>query len=410
MQRLSVWLHGKLAGFLETEDNDHFMFTYSKAYMASPKALPLSCSLPFQTEAYGDVQARAFFAGLLPEESIRILVARALHVSEKNDFRLLNALGGECAGAVTLLQEDEVPENTEQRIDWMTEEGLLSVLKKAQLRPFMAGQKGVRLSLAGAQHKIPLCYDGERFGIPLGSTPSTHILKQPVAGVEQSVQNEYFCLHLAKSLSLPVAQSSIVSLGDTDFLLVERYDRDSVAGKSIRRHQEDFCQALGYSSSKKYQSDGGPGFKECFALVRNHTKPSAVYIKNLLNISIFNMLVGNNDAHAKNFSLLYSSKGHMQLAPFYDLLSTAAYEHIDNRMAMKIGCKNIFSDIYPRHMDKFCDEIQIKKSFVIELMSDMINRLPANASAIAEDIPSIGNAICVLINTRCALLRKRFSM
>lgn len=221
------------------------------------------------------------------------------------------------------------------------------------LRPMRAGADGLRLSLAGAQDKLPVVLDadGMRIGLPLNGSPSSHILKPPIAGVDGSVFNEAFCMTLAGALKLDVAPTRVQTIAYEDqprhYLLVQRYDRQpGLSGE--RLHQEDFCQALGAVSEHKYQNECGPGLAQAFALLRGATRPSAPHTLKLLNGVVFNALIGNHDAHGKNFSLLYTLAGAV-LAPLYDALCTAVYPTLSDKMAMKIGSKYKFSEVQARH-------------------------------------------------------------
>jgi len=101
-------------------------------------------------------------------------------------------------------------------------------------------------------------------------------------------------------------------------------------------HREDFCQALSVKPESKYQNEGWPSLAQCFELIRRVTRPSAPHVLRLLDYVIFNALIGNHDAHVKNFSLLHAN-GTITLAPLYDALSTVLYPELTAKMAMKIG-------------------------------------------------------------------------
>ena len=377
---LEVWLHGQQVGSLAQVDG-RLNFTYSQAWLQSGHASPLSQSLPLQAEPFDDKASRAFFAGLLPEGDKRKLIAQALHVSRQNDFALLDGIGGECAGAVSLLEPGQTPQtaSAEQSVRWLDEQALAKLLDDLPKRPMLAGEAGLRLSLAGAQDKLPVLADGQRIGLPLLNTPSSHILKPAITAVEGSVFNEGFCLALAARLKLTAAQAAIQHVGDQAYLLVERYDRMRRPDGSLQRlHQEDFCQALGVAPEYKYQNEGGPDLAQCFALVRRTTRPSAPYILRLLDYVIFNVLIGNHDAHAKNFSLLHTPRGAV-LAPLYDTLSTAVYPHLTDKMAMKIGSKYRFSEVQARHWEQFAHSAGLSAAQVKKRVLELAAQLPAKA-------------------------------
>ena len=348
---------------------------------------------------------------------MRQLIARQLHVSGKNEFALLDYLGGECAGAVTFWAQGTASPPFPQKDDvqWLTDVELVRILDELPDRPMLAGKEGLRLSLAGAQDKLPVIFDGRRIGLPLNGTPSSHLLKPAIQEVEASVTNEGFCMALAEAMQLKSAKALIRKVGDREFLLIERYDRilDS-NGNRERLHQEDFCQALGIVSEMKYQNEGGPNLAQCFELVRRVTRPSAPHVLRLLDYVIFNALIGNHDAHGKNFSLLYSPKGPV-LAPFYDTLSTAVYPKLAVKMAMKIGSKYKFTEVYLRHWEQFAQEAGLAKSQAKKRILDLAKSLPLTARQLQAD-PKNGFAqqeivekIIVLIEQRCALTIRRLT-
>ena len=392
-------------------------FSYSADWLQQSDAVPLSCSLPFQVEVFNDLQARPFFAGLLPEGKLRQLIARQFQVSKQNDFALLDHIGGECAGAVSLLPPDQLPTVSEpaNEIDWLSDSDVLALLDELPQRPMLAGRDGLRLSLAGAQDKLPVVFDGQRIGLPRNGTPSTHILKPTIAAVEDSVINEAFCMTLARAMQLDTAQSQIGSIGERQFLLVERYDRKLAAnGRRVRLHQEDFCQALGIVPELKYQNEGGPGLDQCFDLVRRVTRPSAPQVLRLLDAVIFNALIGNHDAHAKNFSILYADKCAV-LAPLYDVLSTAVYPSLTPKMAMQLGGKYKFSEVQARHWDRFAQAAGLSVAQTHKRILGLCQRLPVVARSLQTSANhefagnSVVEHIVQLIEQRAALTARRLT-
>ncbi|MFW9612064.1 MAG: type II toxin-antitoxin system HipA family toxin [Fluviibacter sp.] len=411
---LEVWLCDDQVGTLALVEG-RLNFWYAPDWLKQPDAVALSASLPLQATPFDDHKARPFFAGLLPEGQMRRLIARQFHVSNQNDFALLDHIGGECAGAVTFLEPGQAALDTTQgeRVRWLDDEALVKIIDELPLRPMLAGKDGLRLSLAGAQSKLPVVYDGKRFGLPLNGTPSTHILKPLIPAVEDSVINEGFCMALAEAMTLRPARSEICTVLDCSFLLVERYDRQIDShGKLQRLHQEDFCQALSVVPEMKYQNEGGPGLAQCFELVRRATRPSAPQILRLLDTVIFNALIGNHDAHAKNFSLLYAGRS-TAIAPLYDLLSTGVYPSLSVKMAMKIGSKYKFTEIEARHWGQFAESAGLSKAQTIKRVMELAQVLPSMARKLQSDPVQgfAGNAlverIVGMVEQRCALTIKR---
>jgi serine/threonine-protein kinase HipA len=413
---LDVWLFADRVGSLSLVQG-RLSFCYATDWLAQPKAVALSMSLPLQAAPFDDHKSRPFFAGLLPEGQLRRLVARQLQVSGQNDFALLDHIGGECAGAVTFLAQGQTlpaAAGTED-VRWLRDEEVVAILDELPRRPMLAGQDGLRLSLAGAQDKLPVVFDGLRIGLPRNGTPSSHILKPPIHAVEDSVINEGFCMTLAEAMQLRPAKSKIHGVLNRPFLLVERYDRIKDAqGHSLRLHQEDFCQILGVVPEMKYQNEGGPDLAQCFEVVRRATRPSAPQVLRLLDGVVFNALIGNHDAHAKNFSLMYSGNAPV-LAPFYDLLSTAVYPTLTPKMAMKIGSKYKFSEVQARHWDQFAQSAGLARAQARKRILELAKALPLAARSLqqASGSPYWGNAvverIVVLIEQRCALTVQRLS-
>jgi serine/threonine-protein kinase HipA len=411
---LEVWLFAESVGHLTLVDG-RLNFRYRPEWLSRPDALALSCSLPLQTPPFDDRQTRPFFAGLLPEGQLRRLIAQQFQVSGQNDFALLQRLGGECAGAVTLLMPGQALSNSavDDDVRWLSEEEVVALLDELPQRPMLAGQDGLRLSLAGAQDKLPVVFEAGRLGLPRHGTPSSHILKPPIKTLDGSVINEGFCLALAEALQLPTAKAHIHHVLGRQFLLVERYDRIVDAqGCRQRLHQEDVCQALGVVPELKYQNEGGPDLAQCFALLRRVMRPNAPQILRLLDLVIFNALIGNHDAHAKNISLLYRGRS-LLLAPLYDTLSTAVYAGLTSKMAMKIGSKYKFSEIQARHWDQFAGAAGLGKAQTKKRLLALARALPPIARDLQSD-PTQGfeghvvvERIVTLIEQRCEQTLRR---
>ena len=411
---LEVWLLGQSVGQLIQADG-RLSFSYSPRWLQSPSAQPLSRSLPLRPEPFDDKATRPFFAGLLPEGDKRKLVAMALQVSPQNDYALLNGIGGECAGAVTLLEPGQQPTGlpSEQYVRWLDDGELIAILDELPRRPMLAGKDGLRLSLAGAQDKLPVVFINGHIGLPKQNTPSSHILKPAISAVEGSVYNEGFCMALAMRLKLSVASTSIRRVADRVYLLVERYDRLRQPDGSLQRlHQEDFCQALGVAPEYKYQNEGGPDLTQCFDLIRKATRPSALQVLRLLDYVIFNALIGNHDAHAKNFSLIYTRRGTV-LAPLYDTLSTAVYANLTDKMAMKIGSKYKFTEVQKQHWEQFAQAAGLSPVQVKKRILTLASLLPSEAVSLRHELTTqdlnhdILSEIVGIIERRCQLTCKR---
>ena len=412
---LAVWLFDRHVGTLSIAKG-RLHFIYEPTWRADSQATALSHSLPLQQGSFDDDAARPFFAGLLPEGQMRRLIAKKFQVSDRNDFALLDNIGGECAGAVTFIElGHSLPSRgAVSDVQWLSDEELIATLDELPQRPMLAGDEGLRLSLAGAQDKLPVVFDGQRVGLPRNGTPSSHILKPAIHGVADSVYNEGFCMRLAELTTLAPAKARVHTVLGRSFLLVERYDRLLMNDRQYARiHQEDFCQALGVMPDQKYQNEGGPDLAQCFELLRQATRPNAPQVLRLLDYVIFNVLVGNHDAHAKNFSLLYSGARPV-LAPGYDLLSTAVYAELTPKMAMKIGGKYKFVEGMPRHWDLFAESAGLAKAETRKRVLQLATALPQLAKKLERDQTFSGNAtiknIISLIEKRCTTTIQRLAL
>lgn len=415
-QRLNVCLFDHFVGVL-TQTAGKITFRYDNDWLNHPQRSALSYSLPLRKEPFEDNQCRPFFAGLLPEGHLRKLLMRQFQLSDGNAFGLLNEIGGECAGAVTLSNPAHIHTATQTPdVHWLSKIELARLLDDLPQRPMLAGDDGMRLSLAGAQDKLPVVADGERIGLAMNGAPSTHILKSAITSLEDSVSNEAFCLALASAVGLSAASAVICHAGKQRFLLVERYDRrKSADGKLHRIHQEDFCQALGHPSEAKYQHEGGPAYKDCFDLARTVTRPSAPVVLQLLDYVLFNTLIGNHDAHAKNFSLLYTGT-HPTLAPLYDALCTAAYPELTNKMAMKTGSQYTFKGTMPRHWEQFAKENGLAPAQTCKRLAALARILPGAAQQVLIqsepqrfDQRPILDRILDMIEQRCTTTLRRLA-
>lgn len=339
-QKLEVYLEDKLVGFLQQEEGE-LLFAYCQDYLDGAKQ-GISLSLPLQVEPFKGVKVKAFFSGLLPEESVRMRLAKRLGLSEKNDFSLLQAVGGDCAGALALYAQGEALARGEDEV--LDNAQLKEILTILVRRPMLAGD-GYRLSLAGAQDKLAVGVRDGKIVLMKSGRPTTHILKPLIKDVKDSVYNEFFCMKLAKMVGIDTPDVFLGFAEEKPYYLIDRYDRQVLEdGRISRIHQEDFCQALGVLPEMKYECEGGPSVEDCLELLEAVENP-VVARDDFIHRLLFNDLIGNSDAHAKNFSLLYK-KGEPELAPAYDLLSTAIYPDFSEKMAMKIGGKYKPREIY----------------------------------------------------------------
>jgi serine/threonine-protein kinase HipA len=393
---LDVYLHRELAGHLIQNDGGQMVFDYAASWLQKPEATPLSHSLPLRERRFTRKECRGYFAGVLPEESKRAIIARNLGISERNDYSMLERIGGECAGAVTFLPAGEALPARDDHYRALSSPELAGILRELPRRPLLAGETGIRLSLAGAQDKIAVRVEGDTVSLPLDGAPSTHILKPAVERFAGVVFNEAYCMRLAAAVGLPVAKTEIRRVEDVEYLLIERYDRthrQNSEGMPVleRLHQEDFCQALGIVSENKYQKEGGPSLKQCFALLREVSSAPVLDLARLLDAVIFNYLVGNNDAHGKNFSLLYRGVGtasmETRLAPLYDVVSTRYYPELTRELAMKIGGEYSSDKVSKANFEQLAEDAGLAKPLVRRRVPELAEAILLNLGKTGIDHP-----------------------
>jgi serine/threonine-protein kinase HipA len=386
---LNVFLHNRLTGYLKQNDRGGLSFQYDEVYLTD-KPQQISISLPLRTEIFeGDI-VRAFFSGLLPDDIVKHRLARFIGVSEKNPFALLEAIGGECAGAISLQIPEEPRDLSEDGdIEVLDSQKLKEILDQLKRRPLLAGEDGLRLSLAGAQAKLAVGLVSGKIALVRGNRPTTHILKPLIEGITDSVHNELFCMRLARLIGIDVPYAQIIYVEDKSCYLVDRYDRVEQDGKTVRLHQEDFCQALGILPDVKYEREGGPSLAQCVDILKRYSATPAADILKLQDRVIFNFLIGNSDAHGKNFSLLYRGSK-PQLAPAYDMLSTAIYPDFAVKMAMKIGDQYEPEGVLLRHWQNLvADTTTAKRGFKKKLLS-LSDKTLENAENLARELHQQG--------------------
>jgi serine/threonine-protein kinase HipA len=391
---LTVWWDGDVVGSLALDRHGAVRFAYSPGWLAEDSAPPVSFSLPKRRASFSTRECLPFFEGLLPEGAQRDAVAAALGISPGNTFGLLSELGAEVAGALSLWSDGEEPPppRAGEPPKPLSDEALLQLLDTIRTRPFLAARRGsLRLSLAGAQSKMPVIAIDGAVALPSPGGLSTHILKPSTARFPAITENEAFAMRLAARMGLPVAPVQPGVVASRSFLLVERYDRRVEDDGAIKRlHQEDFCQALGVLPARKYASEGGPTFARCFDLIRRVcTRPAREVLK-LLDAAILQTLLGNADAHGKNYSLLSRDDGSTEVAPLYDLLSTIAYPDLSPTLAMKIAGRGTLRQLRPGDWDRFAAGAGLSARFVRRRVRELCGSAEEARLATVEDLVSPG--------------------
>lgn len=319
--------------------------------------------------------AQRWFANLLPEGAVREHIVRDLKLPN-TDFDLLRAIGGECAGALSILPVDRQPSGQRQYRP-LTDKDLADLAaRRGQIYANFPADERPRLSLAGAQDKCPVLVRDDQYFLPQGEAPSSHILKFELADYRHLPAYETFTTQLAAAIDLPVVDIALRTVGRTRYAQIARYDRiwdDS--GEVQRLHQEDFCQALGYGHEKKYQEHGGPSFAQCYRLVQEDSSEPAIDVQHLLRWQIFNVLAGNSDGHAKNLSLLHLPDDTTRLAPFYDLVCTRAIERIDYHLAFDVGGERNPSVITSANWVALAKACDVRPQFLGKLVRETADAL-----------------------------------
>lgn len=416
LDRLMVWWDRRLAGELAIDKAGAMHFVYAADWLADESMPPLSQAMPKQGEAFDDRVCKAVFGGLLPEESQRTAIARALGISPDNPFRLLEALGGDVAGALAFLPEGEEPPQGFRGTDPdpLDENALIALLERLPAVPMLAGEGGARLSLAGAQSKLPVVLTNNGgIALPRPGEPSTHLIKPEPERFPGLAANEAFCLALARAVGLDAARAEWRSVGGRPLLMVERYDRVLSDGRTQRLHQEDFAQALAVPSNRKYAAEGGPTFRDSFALLRRAATRPAREVLKLADAAIFNLIIGNADAHAKNYSLLRLQTGDVVLAPLYDLVATHMWKALSPRLAMRFGRAATVEEFDRETAARFAEDAGLGFPFMKRRLGQLAR---AVSSEIAKGVtvrglndPTATAPLAEAIATRAALAEQNLS-
>lgn len=388
MSELVALLDGKEVGRVRSARN-RLSFAYEEAWRNDADAYPLSLSMPLGAKEHGPTPSEAFLWGLLPDnEAVLARWANRFQVSARNVFALLSHVGEDCAGAVQFVTPDRLealPSGEEDAIEWLTEGDVaqrLRTLREDHAAWRLARDTG-QFSLAGAQPKTALLLQNERWGVPSGRLPTTHILKSPTGHFEGHAENEHICLRLARALGLPAALSKVMRFKDEVAIVVERYDRLNQGNDFIRVHQEDICQALGVMPTRKYQNEGGPTPERIVELLRTVSTDREVDVQIFVAAMGFNWLIAGADAHAKNYSLLLAA-GRVRLAPLYDVASILPYDQFDIRkvkLAMKVGGEYKLSQIGLQDWRKFARGLRIDADALIASMATMAEQIPDEVRA-----------------------------
>lgn len=390
MNTLNVFYEKVKVGELSRNEDLVYSFTYTSDWLNYEKKFPLSLALPLRKEPYGNKHTLSFFENLLPEGEVRNVIERTHQVESSYEF--LREFGQDCAGAVIVTDKKRSPftGNIREKILIDMDKVYQAIEQHHSVANVIAEMDPGYLSLAGAQDKFPAIFEDKKFYLPKDATPTTHIVKVPInrSGVKESVYNEYYCMQLAKAVGLNVPHSQIVGDGAHPLFVIERYDREKDKNGIIHRiHQQDFCQAQGIVSEQKYEAKGGPSLKDNYTLIINN-----VSIKNRLNNTYafldwicFNLIIGNNDSHSKNISFLLRDNK-IELAPFYDLLSTSIYPKLKRQFSFKIGGRDDSSRIGKNQLEALDAELALKAGTMSARLKLMNKKIFEHKDLLADEI------------------------
>jgi serine/threonine-protein kinase HipA len=390
-QELVAILDGRETGRVMRDDRGKLSFTYNEPWRTAADAYPLSISMPLALAEHGHAKIDPFLWGLLPDNEIVLdHWARKFHVSARNAFGLIACVGEDCAGAVQFVRPERLEAilgEAPPPIEWLDEAAIAQRLRtlredhSAWRIPRDTGQ----FSLAGAQPKTALLFDNNRWGVPSGRVPTTHILKPPTGEFDGHAENEHFCLELARAGGLPVVDSRIMHFQDEVAIVVERYDRVRTAAGLRRVHQEDMCQALAIPPTRKYQNEGGPGIRDIVELLRTYSANAPEDVHTFLDAIAYNWLIAGTDAHGKNYALLIGAQTRVRLAPLYDVASVVPYQDINIdrvKLSMKLGGEYRLRNISLNHWRRLAQELHVDPDATIQRVDDFARHL-------ADHVPDI---------------------
>jgi len=408
-ETVTVYYETFALGYIHLSERGDLSFEYDKRWLETAARFPLSTTLPLQAGRFPDDLIAPWLANLLPEEEQLTVVSRALGLSASDALAILREIGGDTAGAISIGEPSrrETWHYTGLRDQYgaaSESDALARHFQDVGTRPFLAGEDGVRLSLAGGQKKTALAVldrDGkaklglpgatDQFAIPKTGAPSTIILKPDNPHLPGIVENEAYCMTLAGLIGLSVAECAVVLASGRTALAVARYDRRVRRDGAIRRlHQEDFAQANGLYPGRKYEQGTVPGLDMTGLLRTGDRLPPAEALK-LHDQVMFNILVANTDAHAKNYSMLLGPEPGM--APLYDVSSVLPWDHVNQYHAQKIaGRRRKPGSVAARHWDEMARSAGLNASSLRRRVGDLIDAMVAARVKATEHVANQAGA------------------
>jgi serine/threonine-protein kinase HipA len=400
-----VWFDALHIGDVTVADDGALGFEYTKDWLATGGAFPLSLTLPLKDLPYPSDVISPWLANLLPEEEQLTILTRSLGLDRADTLAVLGEIGGDTAGALSFgIPSERAAWTYTPLTEFYEIENPQTALERhfADLaeRPFLVGEEGVRLSLAGGQKKSALAVldtegepvlrlpqEGDALAIPRHGAPSTIILKPDNPVLPGIVENETYCLSLAQAIGIDAAKVTILPAGARKAICVLRYDRRlSRTGALQRVHQEDFAQANGVPPGRKYERGtlAGPDISTLLATGKNLPPADALV---LLDQLIFNILVANTDAHAKNYSLLLPIGTGPRLSPLYDVSTVLPWPRVVQFFAQNIaGKKRKPGDIAARHWDAIAEAVGYRPADVRKRIQELVDAMVARRVAVTKTV------------------------
>jgi serine/threonine-protein kinase HipA len=398
-------MNARLVGRLRRQASGAIDFQYDPDWLAWEHALPVSLSLPLREDRYTGAPVIAVFDNLLPDdEGIRRRLAERVRAEGSDVYSLLARIGRDCVGALQFLPDGVAPgpagavEGRPVNKDYIAR-------KIGDLTATPLGvdeDEEFRISLAGAQEKTAFLFWKKKWHVPHGTTATTHIMKPQIGvlpnGIDltRSVENEYLCLKLTAALGLPSPNIAMADFKGNPVLVVERFDRLWTRDKRLLRlPQEDCCQALSVTPTRKYESDGGPSMAAILDLLKGSDDPEADR-RLLLKTQIVFWLLGATDGHAKNFSIFLRPGGRFRLTPLYDVMSVQpavdASQLRRNKMklALAVGDSRhyVVHEIMPRHFLQSAAKSGIPATVVQSILDELLESAQTAVSKVMEDLPA----------------------
>jgi serine/threonine-protein kinase HipA len=400
-KELIALVEGREMGRVARDNTGRLFFTYDEQWRNAPDAYPLSISMPLALTEHGNAKIDPFLWGLLPDNgNVLEQWGRRFHVSLRNAFGLIANVGEDCAGAVQFVQPERLGAilgQTPPEIEWLDDAAIAERLRalRADHSAWRTPRDTGQFSLAGAQPKTAFLLEDGHWGVPSGRVPTTHIFKPPTGDLGGHAENEHFCLELARTLGLPVADSRIMQFQDEIAIVVERYDRVRTEAGLRRVHQEDMCQALSIPPTRKYQNEGGPGIGDIVELLKTYSANPGEDVGTFLNSIAYNWVIAGTDAHGKNNALLIGSEGRVRLAPLYDMASVLPYPGIDiekTKLSMKLGGEYRLRNIGLRQWRKLAEELRIDADEMTHRVDNLASRLNDHVSEVKHGMTDEGLA------------------